>query len=79
MVDPSESARPRISDIKIYKIENMINTTMNYILGSQENRPEPREEPSGQKVQFLCMPREMEEHVCISICLESGVRKQHEQ
>lgn len=42
--------------------------------GSQENRPQPRgEELCRQMVQFMQMPRDMEEQAYISICLESGV------
>lgn len=46
--------------------------------GSEENRHKPKEEFSGQRVQFMQMLMDIEERVCISIYLESGVRLQHE-
>lgn len=42
--------------------------------GSQ-NKPKPRgEELPGQTVQLMQVPRDVEKHVCISVCLDSGVR-----
>ena len=42
--------------------------------GSQENRPQARgEEGCRQRVQLMQILRDMEEHVYISMCLESGV------